>query len=35
MIVALLELGMAIVGTAMASKKVKDEYNKKRNSPKK
>ena len=30
MIVALL-----IVGTAMASKKIKDEYNKKRNSPKK
>ena len=35
MIVALLELGMAMVGTAMAGNKVKKEYDKKRNSPKK
>lgn len=35
MIGALVELGIAIVTTVMTGKKVKDEYNKKRNSPKK
>ena len=35
MIGALLELGMTIVTTAMVGKKVKKEYDKKRNSPKK
>lgn len=35
MIGALLELGMAIVTAAVAGNKVKKEYDKKRNSPKK